>query len=144
MTLDIHEEGTMGMDELSKDKGHEERTRVLIVEDEDAVREPMVEYLRYKGIDADGVPDGQSGLDTLGVERYMVCVVDLLMPKMGGEEFILKAKEINPALKFVVVTGKGMPFQNEYRPLLNIPGVVAILQKPFPLEKLYETVLQAL
>ena len=61
---------------------------------------------------------------------------------MGGEEFMTSARELKPELKFVVVTGKGMPMENEYRRLAKIPGVVAVLQKPFPLEKLYEAVIK--
>jgi len=119
------------------------KMRVLVVEDEAPVREPMVEFLRYEKVLADGVPDGRQGLEALKTGGYNLCVVDLLMPVMDGEEFIIRAREIKPELKFVVVTGKGMPLENEYRRLAKMPGVVAVLQKPFPLEKLHEAVLKA-
>ena len=44
--------------------------RVLIVEDEKAVREPMVEFLCYKEVPADGVPDGPRGLKALKAAEY--------------------------------------------------------------------------
>ncbi len=110
--------------------------RILIVEDEEPVRIPMVEFMRLRGYHVDSVANGHEGLEALGRQRYEACIVDLLMPGMNGEEFMMEARRVQPHLKYVVITGKGMSVDREYRRIEKSPDVLKILQKPFPLEKL--------
>jgi len=104
--------------------------RILVVEDEEPVRIPMVEFMRLRGYHVDSAADGQEGLEALRRQRYEVCVVDLLMPRMNGEEFMSEARKVQP-----ISAG--------YRKLLESSDVLKVLQKPFPLEKLNRIIEEA-
>src|SRR3989441_4972963 len=60
--------------------------RVLIVEDEEAVRRPMARYLRRRGAEVDEAADGVEGLARLRTQPANVILADLRMPRMGGVE----------------------------------------------------------
>jgi CheY-like chemotaxis protein len=61
---------------------------VLIIEDDEGVRESIAGLLRDEGYDVDTAGDGQEALDKLSSEPYPTLIVlDLMMPGMPGEEF---------------------------------------------------------
>jgi len=60
--------------------------RVLIVEDEEAVRRPMARYLTRRGAEVDEAADGVEGLARLRAQPANVILADLRMPRMGGVE----------------------------------------------------------
>src|SRR3989441_2376180 len=60
--------------------------RVLIVEDEEAVRRPMARYLTRRGAEVDEAADGGEGLARLRTQPANVILADLRMPRLGGVE----------------------------------------------------------
>lgn len=72
--------------------------RVLIVEDEEAVRRPMVRYLTRRGAVVDEAADGVEGLARLRAQPAHVIVADLRMPRMGGVELYAQLEEERPEL----------------------------------------------
>ena len=72
--------------------------RVLIVEDEEAVRRPMVRYLTRRGAEVDEAADGMEGLARLRVQPANVILADLRMPRMGGVELYAQLEEERPEL----------------------------------------------
>ena len=72
--------------------------RVLIVEDEEAVRRPMVRYLTRRGADVDEAADGVEGLARLRAQPANVILADLRMPRMGGVELYAQLEEERPEL----------------------------------------------
>ncbi len=72
--------------------------RVLIVEDEEAVRRPMVRYLTRRGAVVDEAADGVEGLARLRVQPANVILADLRMPRMGGVELYAQLEEERPEL----------------------------------------------
>src|SRR5207244_6174975 len=67
--------------------------RVLIVEDEEAVRRPMVRYLTRRGAEVDEAADGVEGLARLRAQAANVILADLRMPRMGGVELYSQLEE---------------------------------------------------
>jgi len=61
-----------------------ERLRVLIVDDEQAVRDGIRMVLEYAGISVDEAASGEEGLESIGRSRCDVVLLDLRLPKMGG------------------------------------------------------------
>ena len=122
------------------DTGGSNKKKILIVDDEKAIRETIAEFLEIYGMEPIAVEDGLLGIEEIESKAYDLCIVDLLMPGIDGGEFIRRAKKSNPATKFIVITGRKMAFEKEYLDIKAIPGVVAVVRKPFPLEKLYETI----
>jgi signal transduction histidine kinase/CheY-like chemotaxis protein len=72
--------------------------RVLIVEDEEAVRRPMVRYLTRRGAVVDEAADGVEGLARLRAQPAHVILADLRMPRMGGVELYAQLEEERPEL----------------------------------------------
>jgi len=72
--------------------------RVLIVEDEEAVRRPMARYLKRRGAEVDEAADGVEGLARLRAQAANVILADLRMPRMGGVELYAHLEEERPDL----------------------------------------------
>ena len=62
---------------------------VLVVEDDDAIRLLLIEYLKQHALlTVDGARDGIEALHLVSQQRYLVVVLDLMMPKMSGVDFL--------------------------------------------------------
>src|SRR5690242_2253715 len=72
--------------------------RVLIVEDEEPVRRPMMRYLTRKGADVVEAGDGAAALTLLRERAADVILADLRMPRMGGMELYAQLEEERPEL----------------------------------------------
>ena len=108
---------------------------VLIVEDDEAIRETMQLALELRGYQVITAGNGKEGIDALtGHPRPCLILLDLMMPVMDGWGFV-GAIEHDPSLgriPVVVVTA----FTNQAGKI-NARSIIA---KPIPLEVLYETV----
>jgi signal transduction histidine kinase len=109
-------------------RGGEER--ILVVDDEPAVRKLLARILRARGYDVFETEDGPSALAFMsGTDRQMDLVVtDVLMPKMSGTQL---AKEIQtrwPSIKILLVSG--YPRGERDRPTA-IDATLPMLGKPF-------------
>ena len=81
--------------------------RVLIIDDEDQFVDAVVERLRLRGFEANGVTSGQDAMELLHQRSYDVVLLDVKMPGLGGLEVIRKVKEKWPDLQVVMLTGHG-------------------------------------
>jgi two-component system, cell cycle sensor histidine kinase and response regulator CckA len=101
---------------------------VLVIDDEDLVRDVvarMVEDLGYAAITA---TDGAAGLKIIESVPVDAVLVDLTMPRMGGAEVVTALRERRPGLPIIVCSG----FDRDGR----AAGADAYLPKPFRLETL--------
>jgi PAS domain S-box-containing protein len=81
---------------------------ILVAEDEETLREAMVDHLRNHGYHAVAAADGVEALELLHRTPQIGTVVcDLIMPRMGGCELARQAAERFPQLAFVYITGHG-------------------------------------
>ncbi|MBX3215864.1 MAG: response regulator [Labilithrix sp.] len=110
-------------------------TVVLIVEDDESIRETMQLALELRGYEVVTAGNGKEGIETLlGIPRPCLILLDLMMPVMDGWGFV-KALEDDPLLDgipVVVVTA----FANQATSI----NARSVLAKPVPLEVLYATV----
>jgi two-component system response regulator RegX3 len=60
------------------------RLRILVVEDEAAIRTGLIDVLVYHGYDADGVADGREGLTRAASGKYDLLVLDVMLPSVSG------------------------------------------------------------
>lgn len=81
--------------------------RILIVEDEQAIREILGEVLEEAGYTVDVARDGQAGLKALDSQFYMVVLLDLNLPKVGGLEVLSVGRTLQPDASFIVMTAFG-------------------------------------
>jgi len=81
-----------------------ERTRILIVDDEEIVRESLSGWLEKDGYTVATAPDGPSALAMLNRERWTILILDLKMPGMDGLAVLEKARAIQPESTAVIMT----------------------------------------
>ena len=79
--------------------------RILIIDDEQMVRLNLVDYLEDEGYLVKSFSSGEEALDLLQEQQYDVVIVDMRLPGMDGNSFILKAHQLQPELEYVIHTG---------------------------------------
>lgn len=80
----------------------ETKKRLLIVEDDQDLRELYVEVLRDEGFEVADAADGQVGLEKAKAGNYDLLLLDIMLPKIDGLQ-ILKAVKKNPDLSKIPV-----------------------------------------
>lgn len=80
---------------------------ILIIDDEKSIRKTLSEILSYEGYKVDEAADGAEGFKMFREKQYDAVLCDIKMPKMDGLEFLEKAKEANPDVPIVMVSGHG-------------------------------------
>jgi two-component system, NtrC family, nitrogen regulation response regulator NtrX len=80
---------------------------ILIIDDEKAIRKTLTEILSYEGYKIDEASDGEEGLKRFSEKAYDIVLCDIKMPKLDGIEFLEKAKEINPDVPVIMISGHG-------------------------------------
>jgi DNA-binding response OmpR family regulator len=78
---------------------------VLLVDDDEMIRECVAAYLEDEGFNVYVADSGEVGLEMMLSLRPAVCISDLRLTGMNGEEFIVKAHALNPATGFLLHTG---------------------------------------
>lgn len=81
--------------------------RVLLVDDERELVSTLAERLAIRGINADWETSPEEALKKTEKETYDLAVLDMKMPKMDGIELKKKMELLNPAMKFIFMTGHG-------------------------------------
>ncbi|HEX6178102.1 MAG TPA: response regulator [Thermoanaerobaculia bacterium] len=108
---------------------------ILVVEDDELIRRNLIEYLAGRvRVEVDGARDGVDALHHVLTRRYDVVILDMMMPKMSGGDFLdsLEAMLSDPSLNFpgdppsiIVVTAATdddlprEPFQKRYGKLVR-------------------------
>ncbi len=82
-------------------------SNILIIDDEKAIRKTLGEILSYEGYQIDDAENGDEGLKKIKEKNYDVVLCDIKMPKVDGLEFLEKAKETNPDLPIIMISGHG-------------------------------------
>ena len=106
---------------------------ILLVEDDPDIRDSIVDVLREAGREVVAASDGVEALDRLDtLPRPCLILLDLMMPRMDGWEFLERLKRHPHAAEFpVLVLSAHASLQGgEY------PGVLGTLRKPFDLHSL--------
>ncbi|MGB4771720.1 MAG: sigma-54 dependent transcriptional regulator [Chitinophagaceae bacterium] len=82
-------------------------SQVLIIDDEKAIRKTLAEILSYEGYKIDEAENGEEGLKRFKEKTYDVVLCDIKMPKLDGIEFLEKAREHNPDVPVIMISGHG-------------------------------------
>lgn len=81
--------------------------KIIIVDDEDNIREALRDILEYEGYEVDEARDGEEGLRKIKNNEYHVALCDLSMPKLSGMDLLLKAGEAGRSTQFIMITAYG-------------------------------------
>ncbi len=108
--------------------------RILVIDDDDAVRSTIVELLRDAGHTVVDAPDGARGLQQLAAFGPDIAVIDFIMPNMNGAEVARAARALRPSLPIVFVSG--------YSDTLALDGIEnsMLVRKPFEFDVLMRAV----
>lgn len=107
--------------------------RILVVDDDAAVRESLRRSLAYNGYEVDTAPDGAAALDGVAVRRPDALVLDVMMPRLDGLETCRRLRAAGDDLPILVLTARDAVSD-------RVAGLDAgaddYLPKPFALEEL--------
>jgi CheY-like chemotaxis protein len=114
-----------------------EAHKVLVVDDDDELRESLTELLAYEGFDVTAARNGREALDYLHEHpRPCLIVLDLMMPVMNGQEF--RAEQLRDRqladIPVVVLTAS-----HDGRRQAEALGATAFFAKPVRLETFFES-----
>ena len=110
---------------------------ILVVEDEEGVREVAERILQEIGFQTIGAEDGRRALEIMGEvgDNVTAVLLDLSMPRMGGAETFRRLRALRPELPILMMSGYT---EQVVAPQFSGsgPGITGFLQKPFLAEDL--------
>ncbi len=115
--------------------------RVLIVDDQESMRDMLADLLDMMGHEPESVEGAHQALERLQNENIDLVITDLNMPEMDGMELMKRIKERTPQLPVIVITGYGT-FHTEKQVLTH--GADGYIPKPCTIVRVQETVNAAL
>lgn len=118
-------------------------SRVLIVDDEPALRRTLERALRSHKYEVVSVGDPHSAYQMLGESTFHVVLLDLRLPQMPGDTLLLAIVRRWPRLLGRVILMSGDPWSQEPHWPAELVGC-PVLHKPFSLDTLVQTVAQVL
>jgi CheY-like chemotaxis protein len=117
--------------------------RVLVVDDDDVIRQLITVNLELEGFEVFTAVDGQDALDQVPAVRPHLITLDVMMPRMDGWQAaeMLRGNPDTASIKLVLLSARAQ--ENDIRRGVQI-GVDAYLTKPFDPDELIDTINQLL
>ena len=115
--------------------------KILITEDESALRIFVARALRLDGHETHEAGDGAEGLEKLAEDKFDLLLSDIRMPVMDGIELAHQAAERHPDMKILLMTGYA---EQRERADDLASKIVDVVQKPFALPDIRRAVARAL
>ncbi len=111
----------------------ERETSILVVEDEAKIRTALTDFLEFQGFEVTEAADGAEADRTVAERRFDLILLDLMLPKISGEQLCSKWRRDGLQTPIIMVTAKGQ--EKEKVSGLNL-GADDYITKPFSLEEL--------
>jgi len=108
---------------------------VLVVEDADDIRKIITTILSRASITSIGVEDAYFALQQLKEKQFDLVTLDLNLPGMDGNQFLVELAKIDPYMPVIVISANT-------EMLIPHPQVKAVINKPFGMKELISTVKQ--
>lgn len=113
--------------------------KVLIIDDESTIVMVLEEILEYAGYEVFTAPNGLEGLELIrdGLQPSLI-IIDLLMPIMGGRDFLIKLNSDfkEPEIKVILLTGS-IPNEKDFPPAETYNDIIC---KPFNIDDITVTI----
>ena len=117
--------------EITKKEKHHGELRILVVDDDEQIREVLSDMLTIDGYQITACVDGPSALKAFEKSDFEIMITDLGMPGMSGLELAGLVHEQKPELPIAMITGWGTQLNKDE---VALKGVKAVLPKPFHLK----------
>ena len=115
--------------------------RILVAEDDGAVREVVTRALSMNGHQVKSVDDGSRALEALAEGHYELLLTDIVMPGIDGIALALKVTKSHPGLPVVLMTGYAAERQRAH----NLQELICrVVTKPFSLKEICRVVNEVL
>ncbi len=116
---------------------------VLVVDDDETVRQVAQMMLEGQGFTVYTAEDGQDGIDVYREhsDEISLVILDMTMPRMDGEQAFQHLKELDPNVRVVLSSGYN---EQETMSHFNGEGLAGFIQKPYQMHELIGRVRQAL
>jgi two-component system alkaline phosphatase synthesis response regulator PhoP len=111
----------------------EEKTSILVVEDEEKIRTALTDFLEFHNFEVTEAADGLEAERTAAEKRFDLILLDLMLPKISGEQLCSKWRHDGLQTPIIMLTAKGQ--EKEKVAGLNL-GADDYITKPFSLEDL--------
>lgn len=82
-----------------------QKKKVLVVDDDEVIRDLLINFLKFSGYEGIGASNGQAALDLVMVDPPDMIITDIHMPFMNGFQLLRAVKRLNPELPVVYITG---------------------------------------
>jgi CheY-like chemotaxis protein len=121
--------------------------RILVVDDDELVRNTIWVMLRSHDHDAEMASDGERGIEQFRESSFDLVICDLFMPNKDGLETIKEIHRLSPATPIIAISGgiaptaaAGAPPDPDFLRMAGMLGASAMLTKPFGLEQILAAV----
>ena len=113
------------------------KVRVLFVEDDDCLRDVLVEAAEMEGYAAEGVASAEAALERLSRSAYDLLVTDLTLPGMSGLDLLPHCRRLQPDIRMIIITAHGTV---DCAVEAMKRGATDFLSKPVELDTLLSTI----
>lgn len=115
--------------------------KILVIDDDNAVREILYESLSQYGYDIRCARDGEEALDIVQQEYLPDLVIsDIIMPKKEGIETIIELRKMLPDVKVIAISGGGRTKAGDFLQLARKLGANISVEKPIDMDYLEQAV----
>lgn len=111
----------------------EQKTKVLVVEDDENLGKMLTDYLRIKEYDVRLAKDGEEGFKAFIDEEFNICLLDVMMPKKDGFTLAKEIRALRSNVPIIFLTAKSMEEDVKEGFLSGADDYIA---KPFSMEVL--------
>lgn len=115
------------------------RARILVIDDERAVRDLISDALSIEGHEVFTAENGKEGLDLIGQYRFDLIFCDLRMPEMDGQALYEEVQRDHPQVLKRIVFVTAQAHSTDYGLFLRTTGI-PVIEKPFTLSQLRQAV----
>jgi CheY-like chemotaxis protein len=116
------------------------RIQILVIDDDELVRETLESLLRGSGYDVTSAADGRRGLDALARNTPDFVITDIYMPEKEGIETIVDIRRNYPDIKIIAMSGGADVGSMPVLQLAEMVGADRVLKKPFRTSEIVEAI----
>ncbi|MBN1517396.1 response regulator [Candidatus Sumerlaeota bacterium] len=118
--------------------------KILIVDDEEAVRNMVKKMLSMAGYDTVCAKDGNEAIRLWGQENPDLILLDIIMPEKDGLETVIEIRKKASDTRIIAYTGGGPFSPDELLSTAKLLGCCSVLSKPLRSDELISAVQEAL
>jgi DNA-binding NtrC family response regulator len=118
--------------------------RILVIDDDSAIREMLRELLTEQGYSVELAEDGEKAMELMQKDRFDLIITDIVMPEKDGISVIIHLMKQYPETKCLAMSGGGRISSKTYLNLADKLGASKTLEKPFELSEMLNAIVECL